>query len=83
MDDPRFPEETWVEIFSTVPAYPKGLSDDLVRAIANLAIHVRGLAESLPSALASEDHLAAWLEPTLARSALAHVDKGVAKSLNG
>jgi hypothetical protein len=82
MDDLRFPEEAWVEIFSTVPAYPRDLSDDLVRAIADLAIHARGLAESLPSALADGDHLAAWMEPTLTRGALQRVDEGIAKALN-
>jgi hypothetical protein len=75
MDEGPFPAEAWKEIFSTVPSYPMNLPDDVVRYIADLAIHVRQLAENLGLALESRDRLAILMGPSLIKSSLNRVNE--------
>jgi len=75
MNRSPFPEEAWEEIFSTVPDYPTDLPDDVVRYIADLAIHVRELAMNLGPALASGDRLRIFMGTSLATSPLENIKR--------
>lgn len=70
-----FPVDAWKEIFSRIPAYPLDLPDDVVRAIADLAIHVKQLAENLGPAVASGDRLAIFMGPSLISSSLKRINQ--------
>jgi hypothetical protein len=51
MTESQFPVEAWKEVHSTVPPYPLGLSDDVVRILADLAIHIREAGAQLSTGL--------------------------------
>lgn len=75
MNEEPFPVGAWKQIFSTVPPYPMDLPDDMVRCIADLAIHVRQLAGSLGLALESQDRLAILMGPSLISSSLRRINE--------
>lgn len=75
MDEGPFPTEAWKKIFSTVPSYPMNLPDDVIRYIADLAIHVRQLADNLGLALESGDRLAILMGPSLIKSSLNRINE--------
>ena len=77
MNRSPFPEEAWDEIFSTVPEYPTDLPDDLVRYIADLAIHVRELAKNLETGLATGDALVTWMGPSLISGSLKYIEQHI------
>lgn len=70
-----FPVDAWKEIFSRVPAYPLDLPDDVVRYLADLAIHVRQLAEHLGESLKSGDRLMAYMGPSLISSCMKQINQ--------
>lgn len=73
----RFPVDAWVEIFSKVPDYPLSLPDDLVRDIANLAIHVHDMAKQLGEGLVAEDPLMVLMPLSLISSSLKRIEQHV------
>lgn len=70
-----FPVDAWKEIFSRVPAYPLDLPDDVVCTIADLAIHVRQLAENLGKAVESGDRLLIYMGPSLISSCMKKINQ--------
>ena len=77
IEQERFPVEAWVEIFSTVPGYPLKLSDDLVREIANLAIHVRNMGEQLEEGISAKEPLVLMMPLSLISSAMKRIEQQV------
>ncbi len=75
MNRSPFPEDAWDDIFSTVPDYPTNLPDDIVRGIADLAIHVRELAKNLETGLATRDGLVIWMGPSLISGSLKNIER--------
>jgi hypothetical protein len=68
--DGRFPVTAWKELFSQIPPYPVNLPDDLVREIANLALHVQRLAPELDAHLYKGDFMLTDMPLSLATGAL-------------
>jgi hypothetical protein len=81
-DEGSFPVEAWQEIFSTVPSYPMDLPDDVVRYIADLAIHVRQLAENLGPALEAGNNLLAWSGPSMIMSSLKRIEDFIVSQMD-
>ncbi len=75
MNESPFPEKAWDEIFSTVPEYPTGLPDSLVRCIADLAIHTRSLAKYLEAGLTTGDDLTTWMGPSLISGSMKQIER--------
>jgi hypothetical protein len=82
MDEGPFPAEAWKEIFSTVPSYPMDLPDDVVRYIADLAIHVRQLAEDLGPALKAGNNLLAWSGPALIMGSFKRIEDFIVSQMD-
>lgn len=57
MSDAPLSRDDWHEIWSKVPAYPDGLPDDMVRALAQLAIDLRAAPAMLVDGLEKDDWL--------------------------
>lgn len=77
MNEDPLKAEDWREIFSTVPMYPLNLPDELVREIAQLAINVRELAETLDKGIANKDTLTTWMGPSLVSGSLKRIKEQV------
>lgn len=73
-----FPEEAWDQIFSEVPDYPTNLPDDVVRYIADLAIHVRELAANLEAGLESGNRLTTLMGLSLISGSVKRIEAFVA-----
>jgi hypothetical protein len=82
MNEGPFPVEAWKEIFSTVPSYPMDLPDDVVRYIADLAIHVRQLAEDLGPALKAGNNLLAWSNPSLIMGSFKRIEDFIVSQMD-
>lgn len=78
MNRSPFPEEAWDEIFSTVPDYPTNLPDDVIRYIADLAIHVRELAANLEAGLGSGNRLTTLMGLSLISGSMKRIEAFVA-----
>lgn len=75
----RFPVAAWKEIFSQVPPYPMHLSDELVRAIAGLAIHTREASREMESGLRSGNLLLFNMPLSLISGAVKHINEQAGK----
>ena len=68
-----FPIDAWKEIFSKIPPYPMSLPDDLVRQIADLAIHVRNMPEQIEAGIDGENYLQTYMAVSLASGSLRRI----------
>lgn len=79
--DGLFPVDAWKKIFGRIPPYPMSLPDDLVRQIADLAIHVRNMSEQIEAAIENEDHLQAYMAAGLVSGSLKRITGHIAELL--
>lgn len=68
--EPRFPIEAWQTVFSTIPAYPDDLPDEIVRELAQLAIVVREAGAMLTDGLNNDNLLLTLMPLSLISSSL-------------
>jgi hypothetical protein len=71
-EDEPLSAEAWKEIFSTAPPYPD-LPDNLVRAVAELGIRVREMAQQLEDGINKQDFLTFNMPLSLATGAARRV----------